>query len=530
MPQQPKPIDEEVILVLPNGSELVSTRSRAAQDWAIATQQETPKPGVSLGGIAKAAGKGVLAGIGGAPAELIYNQAKDIYNDPVKYISDVGAQLGAIGGGMGVGALTGGPFGAAAGAVGGAVLGGGGGQAIENMIRARPVGEGVAGEAALQGAVQSLPIVGKGLAGAGRWAMGKAVGPPMSILNKMAEARANTPQELRGLLSDVSYEHRIAPTGAGLLKAIGKVDANSAEQKAMEVAAGEAGRSINMRGVMKATQRDALKYKKPGATIPSIEADTRPSAAIAATKAALEETATRNPNLSVPLETNRLKMQDAGSLVDEVIYGAEPTVPFSGSRPSGVSPSNSILPKQITVDLNVPFRTTIKRGESLASAVELPPTKRSSIPNPAAAPSVVGDVRRGVNAKLADAYGSDPETKAAIVVDKSWTRNAGKSLEDVTGGLGERPYAEVGKESHNLLNLIDAIRQRSYNTATNPVRLYEFLGALSGNPSAIGLGLASRPPVMWTVGKGARQMGEHVGAINPALIRAALAAKLGQDE
>jgi hypothetical protein len=347
----------------------------------------------------------------------------------------------------------------------------------------------VAGEAALQGAVQSIPLVGRGVMNAGRWAMGKAIGPPVSILNKMSEARTLTPQQLRGHLADVSYAHSIPPTGAGLLKAIGKVDANSAEQKAMEVAAGEAGRSINMRDVMKATRKDALKYKKPGATIPSIEADTRPSAAIAATKSALGETATQNPNLSVPFESWRMKAVRGADIPHPTDYGADPI----GSRVS----------------------------------IE-PDVRRSSIPNPEAAPSVVGDVRRGVNAKLVDAYGIDPETTAGIMVDKAWARNTAPPLENVTAGLGGRGYSEVGKETHDLLSLIDAVRQRSYNSATNPVRLYEFLGALSGNPAAIGLGMASRPPVMWKVGHGARQIGEGVGAIDPTLVRAALAALMGQ--
>jgi len=137
-------------------------------------------------------------------------------------------------------------------------------------------------------------------------------------------------------------------------------------------------------------------------------------------------------------------------------------------------------------------------------------------------------VRRGVNMKLVDAYGTDPETKAGIVVDKAWAHATGKSLENVTEGTGKRAYSDIGRESHDLLNLVDAIRQRSYNTATNPVRLYEFLGAISGNPQAVGLGIASRPSMMWKFGRGSRIMGEGAQAINPALLRAALLARLGQ--
>jgi hypothetical protein len=341
----------------------------------------------------------------------------------------------------------------------------------------------VVGEGAFQGGIQSLPVVGRGVAntlkGVGRAAMGRSIGPPVSILNKMSEARQMTPQQLRGMLADTSYAQRIAPTGEGLLKAVGKVNANSAEQKGMEQAAGEVGRSINMRDTMKRVRKDVLKYKKPGSTIPSIEADTRPNAAIAATKSALSETATKNPNLSVPFESVRTSTRQGAGLLPE----------------EGIS------------------------------------VRRGAIPNPQADPAVVGDVRRGVNAKLVDAYGIDPETKAGIVVDKAFARETGQDLASATEGMGKRAYGDIGKESHDVLNLIDAIRQRSYNSATNPVRLYEFLGAISGNIPAITLGLASRPPVLWNAGKGARQMGEHVAkasGIDPALIRAALLSRLGQ--
>ena len=274
----------------------------------------------------------------------------------------------------------------------------------------------------------------------------------------------------------------------------------------MERAAGDAGRSINMRDVIKDTRKSSLTYKKPGSRISNIEADTRPNAAIAATKAALQETATAHPQLSVPLEKWGMKTKPTGTTAQG----------FDVDWDLGAN-----------AELRAP-RPTVTPGESVLEGVEFNPTvRRGSIPDPMAAPDIVGDVRRGVNAKLVDAYGMDPETKAGIVVDKGWTHAAGKQLEDVTKGIGKRGYADIGKESHDILNLVDAIRQRSYNTATNPVRLYEFLGAISGNIPAVGLGLASRPSNLWRTGRGARMHGEAIQAINPALVRAALLARLG---
>lgn len=410
------------------------------------------------------------------------------FSKPEDAIEAVGPAAGA-GLGAGIGAMFGG-----VGALPGAAIGATGGylwgkmnRGVSNVATGKPVTEGMpqsAGELTRDVAVNvagnavpevAIPAVVKGLTWAGKKAIGRAVGPPSGILNKMAEARGRTPQEVREYLGDVSYKNNIPPTGTGLRKAINKVNINSAEQKGMETAAGEAGQSIDMRRVMKDTRKSSLNYRKPGASIRNIEADTRPNASIAATKAALEETATQHPQLSVPFESVRTKV-----------------------NPTTLVPEDTV--------------------------------RRSSIPNPEAAPAVVGDVRRGVNAKLVDAYGLDPESKAGIVVDKAWAHNTGKALENATADVGTRGYADIGRESHDLLNLVDALRNRSYNTATNPIRLYEFLGALSGNPEAIGLGMASRPGFMWNTGRGMRMQGEALAANQDTignLYRAAMLSMMG---
>jgi hypothetical protein len=207
---------------------------QAAADAEDGVQTE----GKTFGGALKAVGKGIIEGMGYGPLKAGYDTfIKPVVDNPVGAISDLSAQGGAMGGAA-LGTAIAPGIGTVLGGIGGAMLGGGGGQAVENKINARPIGEGVMGEGVLQGGIQSVPVVGRGVANTlkrvGRAAMGRSIGPPVSILNKMSEARQMTPQQLRGMLADTSYDQKIAPTGEGLLKAVGKVNANSAEQKAME--------------------------------------------------------------------------------------------------------------------------------------------------------------------------------------------------------------------------------------------------------------------------------------------------------
>jgi len=166
--------------------------------------EEPKKPtGSAIGNIIRTipASAALPGPLGPALASYLQNEVADIADNPAGALPTVGGQVGSYFG----------PVGAA--------VGGGGGQVLNNLIKARPWSEGVATEAAIQGATQAVPLVGKPLKRAGQTIYRKALAPVASDLAKMAESARMLPGQVADTLANTGIAHRIRVGRAGLMKA-----------------------------------------------------------------------------------------------------------------------------------------------------------------------------------------------------------------------------------------------------------------------------------------------------------------------
>lgn len=353
---------------------------------------------------------------------------------------------------------------------------------------------------------QAVKLAARGTTKLGRAAIEKSISPPLSIIESMAESRRFTPKEMRRYLGDMSYDQNLPPTGNTVRTIWDKAKANVAEEGGMVQRGADAGRTVNMKDIAAKTTQGALSNVGEGHVIPKVRAYTRPNAAIAETKTKLAETFTQHPDLSVPFTEYRepiLMYDDAMRVVDDA-----------------TGEVSTVADKGITGGTGAPFKAIDTR-----------------IPSPAANPMVLRDVVQGANAKLRYNYGVNAPSDVEKVIDKGYSYHGSNALDDVAAGFEATPgrtRSVVDKETHDIVNLADAIVNRSYTSQQAPFKLWEMMGGLAGEPAVMAAGTLTRPPVMWRVGRNSRRTGEVLdkasGAIDPALVRAALLARLGQGQ
>lgn len=363
------------------------------------------------------------------------------------------------------GAMTGaklglrfGPAGAAVGGVAGAALGGMTGKAGENKIKARPVGQGVAQEGVSQGLMQAVPAVGKAIKGSGTWLYEKALRPAVSDVAKMAESSKMLPSQVRRYLANVGLSHEIPIHNSGMFKAESLKDELEAQIQTLLGDATKAGKQIDMPRVL-AQAKAQLQQKFGTQNIPQED--------LAAITRRLEQF-TENPNLRKPLYSRRPQSKTESFWSD-----------VRGETAPGFEPTGSVFAARQPVDK-------------------------------------VNRLRVGSNKHVKGKYG---ELKASgVEAEKAISR---AEADAVKAAVPET--APKFNEWHDLINFQKSLARTSANASNAaPVRLYELLGLISGNPAAVGLGTLSRPAVQGWVGQKLYNVGGQLGSLPPELLRALL--------
>lgn len=430
-----------------------------------------------------------------------------MYEDPVRVLGDL--SMLATGGGMGVLRLA--PK----------------GSALANVGRAAVA----AGDAA-----NPMNVITKGAGMASRplrrWAegaAGSAYAPPKSMLDQMAESRGMSRPELKRMLGRDSLDMNAPPTEATAQRMLSGARAGVTERQAMEKAARGAGRSVDYGVVAKNTVQGTLSRVPEGGEIPRIRATPMPVPTVEATKGAMREAFTQHPDLTVPVETWRSSVAPTETL-------ASTLPPADASLLSALKRGDSFGARLERSRVNSAPRVT---GEPMLEGINITHsnvTPSARVPNPELDVPLAGQVYRTTSSDLAGAFGRDATEKAAIATKRSIHHNLGQEIDAATAGLpgvtmgpGTRSWADSAAETHKMMNLVEAIDAK-YSTAANPVKLYEAIGATTGNPIPIVLGAAGRPGVKWRFGHGLDNVGKFANGLDSeAMTRALLLARMQQN-
>src|SRR5574343_175979 len=235
------------------------------------------------------------------------------------------------------------------------------------------------------------------------------------------------------------------------------------------------------------------------------------------------------PSDKLPAVRNRIKAYQS----DPESTLTAPTTVYKPDVATPVSPETSVR-----IDFpNSELLTTAER-EGITETLKPRggPFKRN-VPNPEANPLDLLEKRRYLGGDLRGSYGVNPDNANATIVDKAWYRATGDELKSMYPEVASNLQAE-----HELMNAIGMALPQEYLTSqANPLNLYTFLGAASGQPEALALGISNYPWAKSALGKGlhnlgARMGGERAGAImrfktlpetTASLYRAALRSRMG---
>jgi hypothetical protein len=204
-----------------------------------ADMAESPKPrGSRIGNIIR-----LLPTPGGLPAPVadliggfVKNEAADIADDPAGALPMVGGQIGSY-------------FGAP-----GAAAGGGIGRFAANAIKGDPLTEGVAGDAAMQGAINAIPLAGKPLIKAGTAFYRKTLAPVASDLAKIAKSNAIPALDAAAnKLAETGISRRIPISRGGVRKADRLITELDDAGRGLVTDAAKAGATVNPADIRKET-------------------------------------------------------------------------------------------------------------------------------------------------------------------------------------------------------------------------------------------------------------------------------------
>jgi hypothetical protein len=407
--------------------------------------------------------------IGGLPGAMgdvgrvtVGKTAADAIQDPASFIPTAGAQAGAMGGAAlgtsvapGVGTVIGGIIGAG--------LGGGGGKAAENKIKARPVGEGVMGEAGMQAFTQAVPtVIGSPLKAMGRTLYTKALKPAAADLAKMTENSRMMPDQMRTYLADIGLKNNVSVSNRGLHQVEGLKDTIEQRIKDKIAEADAQGVQIDMRKVL---------------------SDARSS-------------------LNNSFGTQSIPQDDMGVINEGLSKFAE----------------NPMLRKP-TMQATMPGERMMAdvRGEAAPMFTQTGDAFGARQPV-----GKINAIRVGTNKATKDKFGE--LKRAGVEVNKALSRAESNAVKEAV------PSTKSDfKDWHDLINLQKVLTRTTTNSANaQPVRLYELLGVLSGNPAAMGLGALSRSAVQGSAGRGMFKTGYGVESLSPDLLRALLLARMDQ--
>jgi hypothetical protein len=315
----------------------------------------------------------------------------------------------------------------------------------------------------------AVPMAGKGVGAGLEWTglkgMGRAIGGPRGSMNKMAEAWQMTESQLRDYLARHSDKRGTAPSGAGVLKLRDLVNEANAQRIGLERAASAGGATVDAQKVATQTARDIFSTPQRA----------------------------NNPELAQPLPAIRV-----------------------GSNPNAKAEAAKGQMRIFTTDH--PSLTTA-RG----------PLDPRRVPDRAVDPTVAGQNIRAINAENVDSYGPNSFNPEASRVSKAEAQNLSTAMQDTTKPFvpeGKDDWATLGANMHDDLNLLEALRQRAYNSQQSPIRLYEFLGLLKGDPAIMALGTATRPAPLWRSSRGAYRTGKAMQNVDTNTVADALRAAL----
>jgi hypothetical protein len=436
-----------------------------------ATTAAQTKPPIGLEEAIKRIPSGIASG---------FRALKDtVQNRPEDVIGVTAPMAGAIGG-----AMVAGPPGAAIGAAGGwtydklnRLLFNRG---LEDVPKTAAEGLGSVGtEVGLQSAPELMgalrPIVGR----AGLWLKGRSISPNISELQGMSDMTRMSEGTLRDRMARVAHEEGVHPTDSSVNDLIGRTRGQHRQTATLVDSAQQAGQTANMQQVL----ADADRY-----TLPFARGQGVPKAEVEATKARLRAWSSDETN---PALVNRRKITK--------------TTPQSFLKP--------------TPSLGVPTKTP-----PVAPTTTKTETTTVYVPNRQTLPGPMYEAMSGTNIRLRDQYGLDPASKAGASVDKSVVHGQSAALKAMDPAIEQ----SLTKE-HDLVNLLDVIRRKAYDTSKgNPVRFYEMMGAATGNPAPVMLGLGMRPNAMSHAGDFLMDRGVAENPVLTNLYRAALMARLAQ--
>lgn len=416
-----------------NGKPVTSaTEPRQSEPWTLRKQAGAMLRTIPMAGF----------GPGNPLGQMLGNTAADLVEDPAGALPSVGAQVGALAGTLVNPGL---------GSVAGASAGGAAGRALQNYIKAKPIGEGVVGDAVAQGAMQAVPVVGRGLKAAGRSIYAKALRPAASDMRKMAESAGGALEhDVRGYLADVGLSNRLPIHHSGLQRA-------EALKDQLEAGIQQKLEASNAQIDMPAVVDDAERYlagKFGGQNIPQ------------------EDMAT---------VTGRMGMFKSNPALQKPVFRTPPeTRGVMGER---IGPGRSGPVQDGTVFAN---RQPVAK---------------------------INAMRVASNKNVKDKFGS--LGSAGVETEKAISRAESEAVKGAVPGV-----RDDFKKWHDLINFQKALVRTAGNAENaQPVRLYELLGILSGNPAAMGLGVMSRPAAQGFAGQATYNLGDRLGKTPAEAIR-----------
>lgn len=481
------------------------------------------------------------------------NITDTLYNDPLGALSDVGSLVGGGAGLLRATAKTAG---------------------VANKVAksGKVAGAGAKAEKAADAATRvanytdplslAVPMAGKGVGAGLEWTglkgMGRAIGGPRGSMNKMAEAWQMTESQLRDYLARHSDKRGTAPSGAGVLKLRDLVNEANAQRIGLERAASAGGATVDAQKVATQTARDIFstpqRANNPELSqpLPAIRVGSNPNAKSEAAKAQMRVYTTNHPSLT----TDRgwgLQTKPTETLASSLDMKASPELGTRLPNSSVLQPSASSVSFETVRDPNTlveSLRTVPGDGwfnrvrfdrtmEPSLEGVNISPyfdTRR--VPDRRVDPTVAGQNIRAINAENVDSYGPNAVHPEAANVSKAEAKNLSTAVQDATKPFvpeGKDDWATLGANMHDDLNLLEALRQRAYNSQQSPIRLYEFLGLLKGDPAIMALGTATRPAPLWRSSRGAYRTGKamqnvDINTVADALRAALLARMSGQGQ
>jgi hypothetical protein len=472
------------------------------------------------------------------------NITDTLYNDPLGALSDVGTLVGGGAGLLRATATT-------AGVVNKVAKSGRVASAVERATKAADTATRVANYT--DPLSLAVPLAGKeagaGLEWSGLKGMGRAIGGPRGSMNKMAEAWQMTESQLRDYLARHSDKRGTAPSGAGVLKLRDLVNDANAQRIGLERAASAGGATVDAQKVATQTARDIFSTPQRANNpelaqpLPDIRVGSNPYAKSDAAKGQMRVFTTYHPSLTTERGWG-LKTTPTETLAQSLDMTASPVMGKKVRNTNLLEPSASSVSFETVrnPDTLVESTRTVP-GDGLFNRVQFDRTMEPSLegvniapyfdtrrtPDKRLDPMVAGQNIRAINAENVDSYGPNSFNPEASRVSKAEAKNLSTAMQDTTKPFvpeGKDDWATLGANMHDDLNLLEALRQRAYNSQQSPIRLYEFLGLLKGDPAIMALGTATRPAPLWRSSRGAYRTGKAMQNVDTNIVADALRAAL----